>query len=87
MIEGAEVEALPSGTPLVCAGGELDENIYTYRDMIPVPFESRGHIRCALRFEGIDTPMIVTGHSIKLLMRETPRYIEHLRAQPPSSPD
>jgi hypothetical protein len=69
---------LPVG-PLICAGGDVDENIYTYRDMIPIPLESRGQIRCALRFAGTSSQLIATGSSVRLEMLGTPKYIEHLR--------
>jgi hypothetical protein len=46
--------------------------------MIPVPFKSRGLIRCLLRLEGRDDPLIVSGRAIRLEMADAPRYIEHL---------
>lgn len=78
VIEGVEGQpTLPKGS-LVCTGGDIDENVYTYRDMIPVPFTSRGSIRCLLRFEGRDDPLIVSGRAIRLEMIDVPRYIEHV---------
>lgn len=78
VIEGVEGQpTLPRGS-LVCAGGDIDENVYTYRNMIPVPFTSRGSIRCLLRFEGRDDPLIVSGRAIRLEMIDVPRYIEHV---------
>jgi hypothetical protein len=74
----ATAPALPQG-PLVCAGGDLDANVYTYRDMIPVPFESRGLIRCALRFDGEPAPLVVEGSAVRLEMQDVPKYIEHIR--------
>jgi hypothetical protein len=79
VIEGAEVAERPPQGPLVCAGGDLDENIYTYRDMIPIPFESRGHIGCELHFEGAESRLRVIGTAARLTMLDTPKYIEHLR--------
>ncbi|EXJ17127.1 hypothetical protein [Imhoffiella purpurea] len=80
LIDGAETGGdIPSG-PLVCAGGDIEENIYTYRDMIPIPLESRGRIRCELSF-GDGESLVVTGTGIRLIMHETPKYIEHLRAE------
>lgn len=79
VIEGAEVAERPPEGPLVCAGGDLDENIYTYRDMIPIPFESRGHVGCELHFEGTAARLRVTGTAVRLVMLDVPKYIEHLR--------
>ncbi|MBK1722087.1 hypothetical protein [Thiocystis violacea] len=81
VIEGAEARTpLPIG-PQICVGGDIEENIYTYRDMIPIPFESRGHVGCELRFEGRPEPLIVVGTAVRLNMQGTPKYIEHLRPQ------
>jgi hypothetical protein len=79
VIDGVEeASTIPSG-PLVCRGGDIEENIFTYRDMVPVPLESRGHVRCALMFEGVEDSFVAQGTEIRLEMRETPKYIEHLR--------
>lgn len=85
-IEDAELDStLPTG-PLICAGGDIDDNIYTYRDMIPIPLDSRGRSRCELRFEGEAAPLIVTGTALRLEMQGTPAYIEHLRPSVSSRP-
>jgi hypothetical protein len=78
VLEGVEgAPSLPEG-PLVSAGGDIDENVYTYRDTVPIPYASRGAIRLMLRFEGHPEPLIVHGQAIRLEMIDVPRYIEHL---------
>ncbi|MES9905986.1 MAG: hypothetical protein ABW168_25340 [Sedimenticola sp.] len=79
IFEGAEVEGEVPECPAVCAGGDVGENIYTYRDMIPVPLESRGHAHCDLGFDGSDRRLRVQGESVKLKMDDRPRYIDHIR--------
>ena len=79
IIDGVRIHGdLPRG-PVVCDGGDLDENIYTYRDMIPVPLESRGMIRCDLRFRGSDARLTAEGETLKLALEDVPKYIEHIR--------
>lgn len=79
VMEGATVTgALPNG-PLVCAGGDVGENIYTYRNMIPIPLASRGRTRCSLSFHGGGDALVAEGVTIRLEMRGTPKYIEHVR--------
>jgi len=80
MIDGAVLEGDIPNCPLVCSGGDIEENIYTYRDMIPIPLDSRGHVRCELGFSGRESRLVATGTAVRLLMRETPKYIEHLRS-------
>jgi len=79
VIEGAKISGeIPAG-PLVCDGGDIDDNIYTYRDMIPVPLDSRGRTGCELRFRESDLRLRVAGESIRLEMLDVPKYIEHIR--------
>jgi len=79
IMEGAELEGeLPTG-PLVCAGGDVGENVYTYRDMIPLPLESRGRTHCDLKFQGTEQKLIAGAETVRLVMQGTPNYIEHIR--------
>jgi hypothetical protein len=80
IMEGAEAESQPPQGPLVCGGGDIEENVYTYRDMIPLPLESRGRTRCALEFRNTDEKLIVNGETIRLEMADVPKYIEHIRS-------
>lgn len=69
----ADLPALPA----TCAGGDVGENVYTYRDMIPVPLRSQGRAHCTLRAG--DGEIRVTAGGVHLDMDDVPRYIEHLR--------
>lgn len=81
IIEGAKPDSgLPTG-PLACTGGDIDDNVFTYRDMIPIPLDTRGRVRCELGFEGIDTRLIVSGETLKLQMEGVPKYIEHIKPE------
>jgi hypothetical protein len=79
VIENAELNSdeLPAG-PLVCAGGDVSENIYTYRDMIPVPLESRGSVGCKLKFENRAEVLEARGDAVRLELRDVAKYIEHI---------
>ena len=78
LLEAPDVEsALPAGS-VTCAGGDIDDNIYTYRDMIPLPLESRGNIRCDLKLIGGGS-LVATGRGIRVQMHDTPKYQHHLR--------
>jgi hypothetical protein len=66
--------------PAECHGGDVGENVYTYRDMVPVPLESRGRAHCALKTG--DAGLIrVEGSGVRLEMIDVPKYIEHLRPE------
>ncbi len=78
VMEGALSEReVPKG-PLVCDGGDLDENVFTYRDMVPIPLDTRGRTRCDLRFRGTYERLVVNGETLRLEMVDVPKYIEHI---------
>ena len=74
----ATAEAPYPRGPRICAGGDVGENVYTYRDMIPTPLDSRGMAHCDLRFEGTDERLVVRAGSVRLDMDDRPHYIEHI---------
>lgn len=63
-----------------CERGDLDDNEYTYRNMLPIPLESRGRIRLELYLEARTEPLIVEGQTLRLELHDTPKYIKHLRS-------
>lgn len=75
----AVLEETPPDTPAVCAGGDVGQSVFTYRDMIPLPFEGRGRANCNLRFNGTDLHLKVVGEAVILNMEDRPYYIEHIR--------
>jgi len=79
VFERAEVEGVPPACPCVCAGGDVGESVYTYRDMIPVPLQGQGRAHCDLRFEGDDRHLVVSAEAVTLKMEDRPHYIEHIR--------
>ncbi len=79
-----DAASLDAQTPLPalpgdCTGGDVGENIYTYRDMIPVPLASRGRAHCILRAAGGEIRIDAAG--VRLEMRDAPKYIEHIRPE------
>ncbi len=80
VFEDVESSELPD-LPLTCAGGDVGENVYTYRDMIPVPLQSRGRAHCDLYFENTDDHLVISAGAVRLEMQDVPKYIEHIRPQ------
>ncbi len=80
VFEGAQIDAeqaLPT-LPAECSGGDVGENVYTYRDMVPVPLDSRGRAHCALKVG--DSGLIrIDATAVHLEMIDVPKYIEHIR--------
>ena len=67
--------------PCVCEGGDVGENVYTYRDMLPIPLESRGRAHCDLRFRDRQQPLQAVASGVRLVMEDRPHYIEHIRPE------
>ena len=80
VFSGAELlEGGEAPLPATCAGGDVILNVYTYRDMVPVPLEGRGRAGCLLKVEGSDRPVRVEAESVQLEREDLPKYIEHIR--------
>jgi hypothetical protein len=64
--------------PCEISGGDITNNIYTYRDHAPLPINWRGDVRCTLKVAGSDAVFSISGHTMQLEQLETPRYIRHI---------
>lgn len=81
VFEGAELDGELPKLPADCVGGDVGENIYTYRDMVPLPLESTGQAHCDLKLVGSEQHIRIHGSSVSLRMEEVPKYIEHIRPE------
>ena len=79
IFDDAELESELPKCPCVSDGGDVGENVYTYRDMLPLPLESRGRAHCELKFRDQADSLRATASAVKLVMDDRPRYIEHIR--------
>ena len=78
-IDGADPHHPLPNAPLICAGGDIDDNVYTYRDMIPLPLTADGRVGCDLKLTGTNETIRVTGTTLRLEMEGIAKYIEHIR--------
>lgn len=81
VFEGAELDedaSLPE-LPADCDGGDVGENVYTYRDMVPVPLESVGRAHCDLKVG--DKRIRVNASAVTLELEDVAKYIEHIRPE------
>jgi len=65
--------------PCDISGGDITNNIYTYRNHAPLPINWRGEVRCSLKIAGSDATFSISGDRMQLEQIETPRYIRHLK--------
>jgi hypothetical protein len=81
VFEQAEVEDDLPECPAVCSGGDVGENVYTYRDMVQIPLQEEGPAHCNLGFVGTDQRLKARAARVRLRMQDRPRYIEHIRPE------
>jgi hypothetical protein len=81
VFEQAEVEGEIPECPAVCSGGDVGENIYTYRDMVQIPLQEEGQAHCNLGFVDTDKRLALRSARVRLRMLDRPRYIEHIRPE------
>lgn len=79
VFEEAELDGEIPTCPCICEGGDVGHDIYTYRDMLPLPFESPGPSHCKLRFADGDHVLELQAQRVTLKLEDRPRYIEHIR--------
>jgi hypothetical protein len=65
--------------PCEISGGDITNNIYTYRDHAPLPINWRGDVRCVLQPAGSDVMFSISGTAMQLEQIETPRYLRHIK--------
>ena len=65
--------------PCIIKGGDMIDNIFTYRDHAPLPINWRGEVRCIFTVEGSDTGFSIAGEAMQLEQIEHPRYIRHMK--------
>lgn len=65
--------------PCELKGGDLTNNIHTYRDHAPLPIDWRGEVACKFTITGSDVTFSIDGESMQLEQINHPRYIKHIK--------
>jgi hypothetical protein len=78
-LKGIEIEGELPQCPCEISGGDLTDNIFTYRDHAPLPISWRGAVACKLCVAGSDACFSITGESLKVEQIAHPRYIKHIK--------
>ena len=75
--DAREEESGPE-VPFVILDGDVEDGLYTQRNMVRIPLDASGPVRLRLRLAGRDGPWRVTGARIQLRLDGKPRYLRHL---------
>ena len=79
VISGIEIEGELPVCPCTIKGGDMIDNIFTYRDHAPLPINWLGEVRCALIVAGTEASFSIDGESMQLERIGNPRYIKHVK--------
>ena len=64
--------------PCEIQGGDMTNNIYTYRDHAPLPIDWKGSEGCKLTVAGGGTVLTIDGTAMQMKMLDHPRYVRHI---------
>jgi hypothetical protein len=64
--------------PCEIQGGDMINNIYTYRDHAPLPIDWNGSVGCKFTVAGSGAVFSIDGSSMQMEMIDHPRYIRHI---------
>jgi hypothetical protein len=78
IISGIEITGELPDCPCELKGGDMTDNIYTYRDHAPLPMNWRGEVRCKLTAAGSTAPFTIDGESMQLEQIDFPCYVKHI---------
>ncbi len=77
-VENAEIEGELSATACVVETADLIDNSYIYRDMVQLPFRTKGSVGFEVKFKGSNATLVVMGEQIELTLYDIPKYIKHI---------
>lgn len=64
--------------PCEIQGGDMTNNIYTYRDHAPLPIDWKGSVGCKFTVAGSGAVFSADGTAMQMNMIDHPRYIRHV---------
>ncbi|NNG12995.1 MAG: hypothetical protein HKM88_07065 [Halobacteria archaeon] len=79
IIRDIEIEGELPDFPCEIKGGDLVNNIFTYRDHAPLPIDWRGSVGCNFTVADSGAVFSIEGESLQLERIDNPRYIRHIK--------
>jgi hypothetical protein len=78
VIRNVEINGELPQCPCELLGGDMINNIYTYRDHAPLPIDWNGSIGCKFTVAGSGAVFTIDGTAMQMEMIDHPRYIRHI---------
>ena len=78
VIRNVEINGELPECPCEIQGGDMLNNIYTYRDHAPLPIDWKGSVGCKFTVAGSGAVFSIDGTVMQMKMIDHPRYIRHI---------
>ena len=78
VIRNVEIDGALPACPCELKGGDMTNNIYTYRDHAPLPIDWKGSVGCKFTLAGSGAVFSADGTAMRMEMIDHPRYIRHI---------
>jgi hypothetical protein len=78
VIRNVKIDGELPPCPCEIQGGDMINNIYTYRDHAPLPIDWNGSVGCKFTVAGSGTVFSIDGTAMQMKMIDHPRYIRHI---------
>jgi hypothetical protein len=78
VIRDVEINGELPECPCEIQGGDMLNNIYTYRDHAPLPIDWNGSVGCRFTVAGSGAVFSIDGTVMQMKMIDHPRYIRHI---------
>jgi hypothetical protein len=78
VIRNVEIDGELPACPCEIQGGDMTNNIYTYRDHAPLPIDWNGSVGCKFTVAGSGAVFSADGTAMQMEMIDHPRYIRHV---------
>ena len=81
VLRNIEISGELPDCPCEIKGGDLTDNIFTYRDHAPLPIDWRGDTGCKLTIAGSNTGVSIDAEYLQVDRLEHPHYIKHIKRE------
>jgi hypothetical protein len=81
VLRNIEISGELPDCPCEIKGGDLTDNIFTYRDHAPLPIDWHGDTGCKFTVANSDAGFSVVAEYLQVERLEHPRYIKHVKKE------
>ena len=77
-LRDAELQGPLPDCPCTLSGGDLVNNVFTWRNHAPLPIDWHGAVGCKLLMNGSDATLVADAKAMQVEQLDHPRYLRHI---------